>query len=67
MIRIYQMDKLIADVELCDGKLHVRSYDGDWVAETIETLRRPDSMTDEDLYESLPRRLSGRIWAGYAS
>lgn len=67
MIKIYEMDKLIADVELRDGKLHVRSYDGDWVAPSIEKLRRPESMTDEELHESLPRRLSGRLWAGYAS
>jgi hypothetical protein len=66
VIRIYEMDKLIADVDLRNGKLQVRSYDGDWVVRSLESLRRPNSMTDEELYNSLPRRLSGRIWAGYA-
>lgn len=63
MIRIYQLDRLLAEVELRDGKLHVHSLDGDWVAQSIEKLRRPDTMSDKELYESLPKRLQGMIWA----
>jgi hypothetical protein len=68
MIRIYEQDRLLAEVELVDGKLYVRSFDGDWVAQSVDHLRRtPDgALNDVDLYNSLPRRLAGRIWAGYA-
>jgi hypothetical protein len=64
MIKIYEQDRLLADVELRDGKLHVRSFDGDWVARSLESLRRtPDGvLNDVDLYNSLPIRLHGRIW-----
>jgi hypothetical protein len=68
MIRIYEQDRLLAEVELVDGKLYVRSFDGDWVAQSVDRLRRTPYgvLNNVDLYNSLPRRLAGRIWAGQA-
>jgi hypothetical protein len=62
MIKIYQLDRRLAEVELIDGKLRVRSYDGNWVSESIEKMRRP-GQSDRELYESLPQRIRGLIWA----
>jgi hypothetical protein len=31
VIRIYDLDRRLADVEMIDGKMHVISYDGEWV------------------------------------
>ena len=28
LIKVYDLDRLIADVEMIDGKMHVISYDG---------------------------------------
>ena len=42
MIKVYDADKLLADVELIDGKLHVIDYDeGDTSQFILEDLRRP--------------------------
>ena len=32
MIRIYRLDRKLADVEMIGGKPHVVSYDGEWVS-----------------------------------
>jgi hypothetical protein len=67
MISIYDQNRHLADVELIDGKLHVVSYDGEWVERLIEKLRPhvldDHLLTDRELYDSLPERLRGRIWA----
>jgi hypothetical protein len=67
MIRILEYDRRLADVELIDGKLHVISHDGDYVAEVLEDMRYYEGrrLTDKELYESLPIRMTGRTWAGY--
>ena len=38
MIRVYDRDKLLADVEMIDGKIHIVDYDG-LTAQFIEDLR----------------------------
>jgi hypothetical protein len=44
MIKVYDADKLLADVELIDGKLHVIDYDeGDTSQFILEDLRRRQS------------------------
>lgn len=58
------MDELLADVELVDGKLVVRSYVGDDMVKSLERMQRP-GQSDKDFYESLPQRLQGMVWAGY--
>ena len=35
MIRIYDKDQRLADVEMLDGKLRVVSYDGDWIEDSL--------------------------------
>jgi hypothetical protein len=37
LIKVYDLDRLIADVEMIDGKMHVISYDGQ--PEDFEDLR----------------------------
>jgi hypothetical protein len=67
VISIFRQDQLLADVEMIDGTLRVVSYDGDWVYRWIEELRphvlTDEIQTDQELYDSLPERLQGRIWA----
>jgi hypothetical protein len=67
VISIFRQDQLLADVEMIDGKLHVVSYDGPWVERLIEELRphvyTDQIQTDQELYDSLPERLQGRLWA----
>jgi hypothetical protein len=67
MISIYRLDRKLADVDVINGKLHVVSYDGDWVNRFIENLRPhvldDHLLTDQELYDSLPERLQGMTWA----
>jgi hypothetical protein len=67
MISIYRLDRKLADVDVINGKLHVVSYDGDWVNRFIENLRPhmldDHVLTDQELYDSLPERLQGMTWA----
>jgi hypothetical protein len=66
VISIYDQDQRLA-VEILNGKLHVVSYDGDWVERLIEKLREhvldDHLLTDRELHDSLPERLQGPIWA----
>jgi hypothetical protein len=61
------LDRKLADVEMVGGKLHVVSYDGEWVNRFIEDLRphvfTMIPQTDQELYDSLPERLQGMTWA----
>ena len=61
MIAIYDRDKLIANVDLVDGKLSVTSF-ADWASDFVEELR--GDRTDEELFNSLTKRLRGYVWAG---
>jgi hypothetical protein len=67
MISIYRLDRKLADVDVINGKLHIVSYDGDWVNRLIEKLRPhvldDHLLTDQELYDSLPERLQGMTWA----
>ena len=61
MRQIFDRDKLIAEVDLVDGKLSVHAR-VDWVVELLEEMR--DGRTDAELFESLPVRLRGYVWIG---
>jgi len=67
MISIYRLDRKLADVDVINDKLHVVSYDGDWVEGLIEELRSHvfdgHLLPDQELYDSLPERLQGMTWA----
>ena len=67
MISIYRLDHKLADVDVINGELQVVSYDGYWVNRLIEKLRphvlHDHLLTDQELYNSLPERLQGMIWA----
>jgi hypothetical protein len=39
MIRVYKLDKLLANVEMIDGKMHVIDYDDGYTTQFIEDLR----------------------------
>ena len=40
MIRLYDMNRRLADIEMIDGKMHVVSYAGDGVERSLESVRR---------------------------
>ena len=62
MLHLYDMDKLVAKIDLVDGGLRVIEPVGGWVAEFMEELR--GDQTDEELFNSLPMRLHGHLWVG---
>ena len=44
MIKVYDLDRLLADVEMIDGKIYVMDYDeGDTSQFILEELRRRQS------------------------
>jgi hypothetical protein len=72
MIRIMYWDERWADVEVLDGKLRVVVYDGDeasiWRLLNSPCLRHEENgvlLTDKQVYDSLPYRMRGFVWAGY--
>lgn len=67
MIRIYDLDKCFADIELIDGKMVFRRVvgDRDSVIEGIEFVRRGRS--DTELYYALPQIFHGQCWAEHVS
>ena len=67
MIFIYELDKEIARVKLDRGKFVITKSASPGIKSLIETLRQfaGATLSDQELYASLPFRLKGRIWAGY--
>jgi hypothetical protein len=70
MIRIMHLDQRWADVEVLDGKLRVVVYDGDeasvWRLLNSPALRHDEAgnlLTDKQVYDSLPYRMQGFLWA----
>jgi hypothetical protein len=63
MIRIYDMDERLADIELIDGKMVFRRVVDKGAVDTIESVRRGRS--DSELYYALPEIFDGQCWAGY--
>jgi hypothetical protein len=69
MIRIYELDRNLTDVELIDGKMAVHSYDGDWVKDAIESTRRLSikqrwcARIGQGALRTLPERLTGHVSA----
>jgi hypothetical protein len=70
MIKVWDYDKLIADVEMIDGKLHLISYKDslrgfeDLRRGIAERMNKPVSeVSDQELYDDLPRALNGIVWA----
>jgi hypothetical protein len=45
VISIFRQDQRLADVEMIDGRLHVVSYDGEWVERLILQELRPHVYT----------------------
>jgi hypothetical protein len=71
VIRLYYLDKRLADVEILDGRLRIVGHgETDWV-EALEDLRRfisPENgplVSDIELYHALPDKLRGHVWVGY--
>ena len=58
---IYDRQELIAEVDLVDGELRVNSFTGSWVRSLLEEMR-DEGMTDAELWDSLPERLTGHLW-----
>ena len=71
MISIYRLDRKLADVDVINGKLHVVSYDGDWVNRLVENLRPhvldDHLLTDQELYELFARATSGNDMGKFTS
>jgi hypothetical protein len=65
MIRLYDRDECIGDIDLVDGKMVFRNVDGDNVIPSIERLRRGRS--DNELYHALPQIFKGQVWAGHVN
>jgi hypothetical protein len=63
MIRLFDKDERLADIELIDGKMVFRRVVGKGVIDTIESVRRGRS--DSELYHALPHIFCGQCWAGY--
>jgi hypothetical protein len=71
LIRLYDMNRRLADIEMIDGKMHVVSYASDGVERSLESVRRCYSprkgplLTDQEFYDILPTRLRGQVRAVY--
>jgi hypothetical protein len=69
VIRLYQLNRRLADIEMIDGKMHIVSYAGDDVALSLESVRKSWSprggplLTDREFYDILPQRLRSQIRA----
>jgi hypothetical protein len=40
LIRLYDMNRRLADIEMIDGVIRIVSYDGDWVERSLESVRK---------------------------
>ena len=60
MRQIYDRRKMIAEIDLVDGELRVLSSVGPGTRTMLEEMRQ--GMTDTELWDSLPARLTGHIW-----
>jgi hypothetical protein len=63
MLRLYDLDERLADIELVDGKMIFRRVVGQGVIDGIEFVRRGRS--DSELYHALPYIFCGQCWIGY--
>ena len=77
LIKVYDLDRLIADVEMIDGKMHVISYDGqpeDFEDQALLKAKKMglkgplpksewEAVSDQELYDSLPEHLAALVWA----
>jgi hypothetical protein len=69
VIRLHDMNRRLADIEMIDGVMRVVSYDGDWVERSLESVRKCYSprngplLTDREFYDILPIRLRGHVRA----
>jgi hypothetical protein len=69
VIRLYDMNRHLADIEMIDGVMCVVSYNGDWVERSLESVRKCNSprngplLTDREFYDILPTRLCGHVRA----
>lgn len=62
MRQIYDRRKMVAEIDLIDGELRVDSSVGPGVRAMLEEMRQ--GMTDQELWDSLPARLTGHVWIG---
>jgi hypothetical protein len=60
MIRMYDRDGRLADIELIDGKMIFRRVVGEGVVDVVESVRRGRS--DNELYHALPQTFRGAVW-----
>jgi hypothetical protein len=63
MLRMFDKDERLADVELIDGMMVFRRVVDKGVISAIESVRRGRS--DNELYHCLPQIFSGQCWVGY--
>jgi hypothetical protein len=63
VIRLYDFDRRVADIELIDGKMVFRRVLGDGIIATVESMRRGRS--DVELYHRLPEIFNGQFWADH--
>ena len=63
MLRMFDLDERLADIELIDGKMAFRRVVDNGVISAIEFVRRGRS--DNELYHALPYIFSGQCWVGY--
>lgn len=63
MLRMYDKDTRLADIELVDGKMVFRRVVGAGVIDGIESVRRGRS--DTELYHALPYIFCGQCFVGH--
>jgi hypothetical protein len=63
MLRMFDKDERLADIELIDGKMVFRRVVDNGVIDTLESVRHGRS--DNELYHALPYIFSGQCWVGY--
>jgi hypothetical protein len=69
MIRLYQVDERVADIELVDGKMLYKYFSDEGAREgipdLIESVRHGRS--DIELYHLLPQIFCGQFFAGHVN
>ena len=68
MIRLYDLNRRLADIEMIDGRMRIVSYAPDVATPGAANIRRSWShkrelLTDQEFYDLLPQRLRSQIRA----
>ena len=66
--KIFDKDRVIAEVRIKNKKLDILDFDGGWVVRLLQELKEdPESLSgllsDKQLFDVLEKKLQGNIWA----